>query len=138
MDEQKRRVLEEGLLRLARAQTWQGVTPFGGERWTVPIDIYETEEAFVIYLELAGVDPATIQVMVEETCLTVSSARDYPLPTRVRRIHRLEIDRGYFEKRISLPQPIAVATAETEHRHGLLIINLPKQRRKIKIPVSAG
>ncbi|MFH7325233.1 Hsp20/alpha crystallin family protein [Desulfurivibrio sp. C05AmB] len=139
MDEWKKRaLLEQGLARMARNLGRHGLSPFACESWSVPTDIYETEQAFVVYMELAGVDPAAIQVVAEETRLTISGERNYQLPPQVRRVHQLEIERGYFEKQISLPRPIDVAAAETEHRHGFLVIILPKQRRRISVPISSG
>lgn len=139
MDEQKRRaLLANGLMRMAQGLERRGFDPFTGQSWAVPTDIYETEKAFLVYLELAGVDPAAIQVVAEETRLTVSGHRDYSPPEKVNRVHRLEIERGYFEQRIKLPVPIDVAAAVTEHLHGLLLVTLPKQRRRVQVPVSAG
>ena len=139
MDEKKRRsVLEDGLLQMARRLERQGFSHFGENSWQVPTDIYETGEAFVVYMELAGVDPASIQVVAEEKMLTISGSREYPLPAQVQRVHRLEIERGRFEQRLKLPLYINVTTAETEHRHGLLKITLPKQKRVVRVPVIPG
>lgn len=112
------------------------LSPFAGETWSVPTDIFETEQAFVIHLDLAGVEPAAIRVVAEESRLTVSGERNRPLPERVSRVHRLEIEQGRFSKRINLPTPIAVDAVETRHRHGFLVITLPKQeRRRVQVTV---
>lgn len=137
MDERKKRaLLQAGLARMANNPGQRGVSPLAGEPWAVPTDVYETEQAFVVCLDLAGIEPAAIQVIVEETRLTVSGERHYPLPEQVRRVHQLEIEQGRFAKRINLPMPIEVDAAETRHRHGFLLVTLPKQRRRrIKIEV---
>ncbi len=139
MNERKKRaLLEEGLNRLARGLGRHSVNRLAGEPWSVPTDIYETDKEFVIYMELAGVDPDAIQVVVEETRLIVSGDRRYNFPQGVRRVHRLEIERGHFEKRISLPWPVDVGTVESEYQQGMLMITLPKQRERVNIPVSSG
>lgn len=140
MDERKKRaLLEVGLARLARNVNRRGLNPFACEHLSVPTDIYETEEAFWVCMDLAGADPAAIQVMAEETRLTVTGERSYSPPEQVRRIHRLEIEQGCFTKRIDLPAPIEIAAAETRHRQGFLVIILPKQQlRRVQIPVQSG
>jgi len=137
MDERKKRaLLQGGLARMTHSLGQRGVSPFAGEPWVVPTDIYETDQAFVVYLDLAGVEPAAIQVIVEETRLTVSGERHYSPPETVRQVHQLEIEQGHFAKRINLPTPIEVEAAETRHRHGFLMVVLPKQRpRRVKIEV---
>ncbi|ADH85439.1 Hsp20/alpha crystallin family protein [Desulfurivibrio alkaliphilus] len=138
MDERSKRILlEKGMNRMARELGRRGINPMAGA-WSVPTDIFETDQEFVVCLELAGVDPTAIQVIAEETRLTVSGERKYNFPAEVRRVHQLEIERGHFEKRISLPWPIDVAAAGTEFRQGFLVITMPKQRRRVTIPVSAG
>ncbi|MDF1615004.1 Hsp20/alpha crystallin family protein [Desulfurivibrio dismutans] len=139
MDERKKRaLLEEGLNRMARGMGRRGVNPLVGNSWAVPTDIFETDRDFVVCLEMAGVDPGVIQVVAEETRLTIAGERKYNFPPEVRRVHQLEIERGHFEKRISLPWPIDVAAAVSEFRQGFLVITLPKQQRRVNIPVTVG
>ncbi|TBV83309.1 MAG: Hsp20/alpha crystallin family protein [Desulfobulbaceae bacterium] len=130
--------LKQGLILMTRSMGHHSLHPFAGQSWSVPTDIYETDQNFVVHMELAGINPDSIRVVAEESRLTVSGERSYRLPHQVRRVHQLEIERGYFEKQISLPWPIDVAAAETEHHHGFLVIILPKRRRLASLPISFG
>lgn len=139
MDERSKRILlEQGMNRMVRELGRRGMNPLAGEGWSVPTDIYETDDEFVVCLELAGVEPAAMQVVVEENRLSVSGERKYNFPQQARRVHQLEIERGPFEKTFSFSWPIDVEAAGTEYRHGFLLIKLPKRRRKVQVPVVAG
>lgn len=140
MDQRKKRALmEESLARMVRELGRPGPGAFGENSWEVPTDIYETERAFIAHLDLAGVEPAAIQVLAEEDRLTVSGERRFPMPREVRKVHRLEIEQGSFVRRIKLPQPIEVSAVETSHRHGFLVIVLPKRlSRRVKVTVTSA
>ncbi|MDZ7642171.1 MAG: Hsp20/alpha crystallin family protein [Desulfurivibrio sp.] len=137
MEQRKKSLRQQyGWSRLFHDAGGHGFNPVAGEPWSVPTDIYETDEAFIIQMELAGVEPQTIQVLAEESRLTISGERGLAPPPGVRRVHQLEIEQGPFTQQIKLPRPIAVDAAETVQRQGLLVITLPKQHRR-RVPVTA-
>jgi len=82
-------------------------------------------------------EPESLAVMVEESRVTVSGRRGYEPQEMVSRIHQLEIDRGFFERAISLPKTVDVSKAVSESRNGFLQITLPLRRNtgKTKITV---
>lgn len=70
--------------------------------WQPPTDILESEGELFILVALPGVAPADIEVLVDQTGLTVMGERHIPVAASCTLIHRLEIPHGRFERRIAL------------------------------------
>lgn len=71
--------------------------------WEPPIDVLETEDEFLIFVALPGVDPDQVEAVIEDGTLVISGHRVLPAELRNARIHRLELPQGRFERRIVLP-----------------------------------
>ena len=93
--------------------------------WEPPIDIFETEREVLIVVALPGVDPARVEVSVENDALVIRGERRVPVSGNAPMIRRLEIPRGRFERRIELPA-MRLDVIRKEMRHGCLWLNLVK------------
>ena len=137
MDQFKKRRSSEGQLgRIMRSVPFPGMLPLVDGGWSAATDVYETEEAFIAVLDISGVDPEKLSVVAEDMKLVIRGERGYPVPEGVRYVHRLEIDRGHFEKSITLPKSIDVAAATSHHQHGFLIITMPKLKTREKVRIT--
>jgi HSP20 family protein len=96
--------------------------------WSPPTDVYETEEAFVVRIEIAGMREEDFEVAMEAGLLTVSGVR--PDINERRAFHQMEIWFGRFEIAIEIPVPIDVDASLAEYRDGFLVINLPRPDTK--------
>jgi HSP20 family molecular chaperone IbpA len=74
-----------------------------GPSWEPPIDVFETDGELWIVVALPGVDPARLDVSVEDGMLIVAGERTLPAEARRASILRLEVPLGRFERRIELP-----------------------------------
>jgi HSP20 family protein len=106
------------------------------------IDCYRTERpaAFHIIVELAGVDPAKIQVFADEGTLVVSGERRRPR-CEGRVYQQMEIDYGRFTRQVALGAAIDVEGSKATYKRGVLTIMLPLAKKpasaeRIEIPVS--
>ncbi len=123
---------------LPRRMILRGVGPmFHAGNWLPAADVYETASAIIICIDISGMEPDTLAVMVEEARVTVSGRRGYEPQDMVSRIHQLEIERGFFERSIPLPKNVDVSKAVSESKNGFLLITMPLLRKagKIKITV---
>ena len=94
------------------------------------VDCFFTDDPpqLVVVVELAGVDPDSIELSVEERALTISGSRPRPrVPGQV--YQQAEIEYGRFERRIPLEQDIDTAAASAAYEAGMLRITLPVTRR---------
>ena len=106
---------------------WQ-VPRFLGQRggFRPNVDSYHTDEPheLTVLVELAGVDPASVSVVVGERVLVVSGERVRPkVPNRV--YQQAEIEYGQFQRQVRLPEDVDPAAARAEFERGILRISLP-------------
>ena len=82
-------------------------TQTAGPAWTPAVDVYETAEALVVLVELAGVDATRTEVHAEPQQLTVRGVRRerhaVSEPQEQSTYHALEIPYGRFERSVRLP-----------------------------------
>ena len=96
-------------------------------------DVYLTEDPGALHatVDIAGLDPDSLQVMLEKDLLTIRGARRRP-PESGRRIYQhVEIDWGPFERRIRIGVPVDPAAATVTYDRGLLQIRLPLAPRPV-------
>jgi HSP20 family protein len=114
-------------------------TPHATPCWTPALDVYETDSALVILLDLAGMDAERTEVHTEAHQLTVRGVRRERHTGETRTYQALEIPRGRFERSIRLPAGLDTDAAEASYRDGLLEIRLPKRLpREVRIDVEGS
>ncbi len=96
--------------------------------WSPPTDIYETEDNFVVRVEIAGMREDEFEVAVENNILMISGNRT-DLNER-RGYHQMEIRFGKFEIAVEIPVPVEIESAVAEYKDGFLRILLPKTNPK--------
>jgi len=92
--------------------------------WSPPTDLYETEDAYVVRMEIAGMREADFAVSVEGNFLVISGSR--PDVQERRAYHQMEIRCGKFTSAISLPHPIDLEKSSATYEDGFFVVNLPK------------
>jgi HSP20 family protein len=106
------------------------------------MDMYETAEALVVVLDLAGVDAEQTEVHAEPHMLLVRGIRrerrSAERPAEQRSYHALEIPYGRFERSVHLPPGLDTSEAGASYHDGLLEIRLPKRLpRQVPITVES-
>jgi HSP20 family protein len=96
--------------------------------WSPPTDLYETNESFVVRVEIAGMKEDDFEVAVENNVLMISGHRA-DLNER-RAYHQMEIRFGKFEIAVEIPVPVNADGTVAEYRDGFLLIQLPKSKPK--------
>lgn len=92
--------------------------------WHPPTDLYETDDRFIVRVEIAGMDKEEFCVSMENNVLTISGVRaDMSLK---RSFHQMEIPFGDFKTSLELPSPVDANEVTAEYRDGFLNIHLPK------------
>jgi len=101
----------------------------GDAGWRPSLDLYETADELIVLVELAGINPKDVEVVVDGDTVHVRGNRCRPTDKNVNRVHHLEIDFGPFSHSLRLPVPIDPEGASSTYRDGFLVINLPKKAR---------
>src|SRR5918999_3017319 len=97
-----------------------------GGAWVPPLDVFETKERFVIVVELAGVEPGSVDLSVEDGVLTVSGERPFYGDVSEESFHRVERRFGPFVRTLSLPKTADAESIEASFDKGVLSISVPK------------
>jgi HSP20 family protein len=92
--------------------------------WSPPTDVYETEEMYVVRVEIAGMNEDDFEVLLENNTLLISGTR--PDLAERRAYQQMEIRFGKFSTAINLPGPMNIELARAEYKDGFLTIVLPK------------
>ena len=113
------------------ADLWQ-VPRFAGIRsgFRPAADCFFTQDPpqLVVVVELAGVDPDSIELAVADRALTISGSRARPR-VQGQVYQQAEIEYGRFERRIPLEQDIDADAASAAYEAGMLRVTLPIARR---------
>ena len=98
--------------------------------WRPATDAYETEEAFVVQVDLAGLDPRDLEVALDGGHLVVRGVRRDTAPPGKKHYSKMEINVGPFERRIAVPVEIDPPSAVARYRNGFLFVELRKGKRR--------
>ena len=93
--------------------------------WTPKVDIYDTKDAFVIKVELPGIEKKDIKVDVDGKLLTLKGERTLT-NSDDKNVSRREIFYGSFERTFTLPDAVNADKIKADHKNGLLTLEVPK------------
>lgn len=95
--------------------------------WVPPVDIEEDKERFVLYADVPGVDPASIEVTLENGVLTLSGAREGHVAQDTAERRRVERAHGRFYRRFTLPDTADADNVSARGNNGVLEVVIPKR-----------
>lgn len=94
---------------------------------TPPADVLETEEGFVLQVDLPGHDPKAIQVKLEEDTLTVVAERRVEKGETRGQVLRAERSYGRYARTFVLPNSVDGTKAVAKYDNGVLTLTVPKR-----------
>jgi HSP20 family protein len=98
--------------------------------WRPPADVFETDAAVHITVELAGVNYEELEVLLYDDALVVEGQRRLqPVPERGH-YHKAEIRQGPFRLEVPLPAPINPDRVDAVYDRGLLRLTLARDERR--------
>ncbi len=97
-----------------------------GSLWRPPTDVYETDDAVVVRMEVPGLHVEDLSVTVHARTLVVRAVRRDPCLDGKCRVHQLEVHYGLFERVIPLPGSVVHEEADGCYADGFLLVTIPK------------
>jgi len=96
-----------------------------------PADVYETEDAVIVRLEIAGLqgNSRSVNVEIHDDLLTISGERLDPAAGAARQYEQMEIQTGPFQRTLRLPCLVDETAAVARYEDGYLAVQLPKLTR---------
>ncbi|HHX65870.1 MAG TPA: Hsp20/alpha crystallin family protein [Chloroflexi bacterium] len=101
--------------------------------WRPPTDVYETDEQFVVKVEIAGADQDDIEISLIDRRLVISGRRQDPASKLI--YHNMEISYGEFRTEVRLDRALNEEAVEATYENGFLFVTLPKAR-EYRVPIS--
>ncbi|MFQ5677824.1 MAG: Hsp20/alpha crystallin family protein [Gemmatimonadota bacterium] len=109
--------------------------------WTPVADLFESDDEFVLDMELPGFREKEIEVAVERGILSVSGQRTAEADEDEKRTYHVR-ERAYerFSRSFTLPASVDAEQVRAEFKNGILRVTLPKAReakpRRIAVKAS--
>jgi HSP20 family protein len=112
----------------------------GGNRvtgFTPLVDVHETEDEYVVKVDLPGVKPDDVNVEVNENVLSISGSR---LAEETSHAQLVERPYGSFVRTLTLPQGVDSDSIKAGYHDGVLELWIPKpaEQKPKKIAIGAG
>ena len=103
-------------------------------------NIVERDQAFVISMEIPGVDVSDVSVEAVDEKLTISGKKSVAFETESEKLHRSERIAGEFERVFEFPVQVDFDKITAHVKHGVLWVTVPKSEkvmpRQIQIDVT--
>ncbi len=105
--------------------------------WRPSIDIVESDEEVIIFVELAGVKKSEMGITYKDGILRLRGNRNQPHVQSKKRFTQMEIEHGRFERLIKIGEAIDAEKISVTLEDGILRIMLPfkEKRRTIKVEI---
>ncbi len=121
MSNRLNRILSEGNLSTRQPDETVAVAD-----WMPVVDILETNENFLIQVELPGVEKSAVKLSIEKGVLLISGQRPQGTLSEGMRYHRNERPYGRFERAFRVPDSVDEQKLEADLKNGVLTVRLPK------------
>lgn len=111
-------------------------------RWVPAVDIFENgKQELVLKAELPDMKREDIQVVFENSTLTLKGERKFDGDVKQEQFHRVERAYGTFSRSFSLPSTVDATRIAAEYKNGVLTVTLPFREeakpRTINVEVAA-
>jgi HSP20 family protein len=105
--------------------------------FTPPVDVHETEDAYVVKIDLPGVKSEDVNVEVNDSVLSIAGARAADESAAAQLVER---PYGTFARTLTLPQGVDSDAIEAGYQDGVLELRIPKptQQKPKKITIAAA
>jgi HSP20 family protein len=111
-------------------------------RTTPAVDVTETDKAYEITAELAGMDEKNVEVKVADGVLTIKGEKHEEKEEKRKDYYLSERSFGSFQRSFQVPSGVDLEKIEANFKKGILTVILPKsaeaQKAEKKIPVKSA
>lgn len=94
--------------------------------WRPATDLHETDEEFVLRMDLPGFEHEDIELTVEKNILTVSGRRAAEEVEEETNFHLRERSSERFSRSFALPRSVEADEVQARFANGVLTVHLPK------------
>lgn len=94
--------------------------------WAPRVDLAETENAYLVHVDLPGLNKDDLEINFHEGVLSISGERNAETQDENTKYVRVERSYGRFYRAFTLPQMVKADEIEASFENGVLNITVPK------------
>jgi HSP20 family protein len=102
----------------------------GRSGWDLSVDMYEDGGNVVAKMQIPGIDPAKLNVSVEDDYLCISGSREEEKEEKNKQYYRKEIRKGSFDRMIALPSTVDKDKVDAQYERGMLTVTMPRKEKR--------
>jgi HSP20 family protein len=114
-------------------QSWGSGSSAATSAWQPCVDMWETDDALIVEIELPGVKRKDVAVEVDGDRLRITGERRTSVTRGGRHYYQMERTSGRFTRQLRLPRDADRDAIQARFRAGILTLTIPKQN-----PSSSG
>jgi HSP20 family protein len=103
--------------------------------WMPSLDVRETDEEYLVLVDLPGVRREDISIELSDRVLSISGTR---VPIETGDAHRVERPYGSFVRNLTLPQGVDGDSIVADYEHGVLTLHVPKPADAMPKKIAIG
>lgn len=117
-----------------------GETQVAARRWVPPMDLFESDDHFVLKADLPGLSEGEVSIEVHDGTLSISGERKVEHEARERGFTRIERAFGSFNRSLTLPDGVDADSISAHFDRGVLEVKIrkPEQRKPRRVEIQAG
>ena len=100
-----------------------------GRRWIPDCDIKETADAFILYVDVPGVEPSSVEVFTDNNILTIRGERELDNAQEKADFNLVERVSGPFKRQFILPDTADVEQVRAQGKLGVLVVTIKKKEK---------
>jgi len=109
-----------------------------GGTFAPAMDVREDDDAYIVHLEVPGIDRDNIELTLHDTTLVIRGSREQKKEQGQGQFRRVERSYGSFARSLTLPRPVETTKVEADLKDGVLEVRLPKSENARPRQISIG
>lgn len=94
--------------------------------WVPAVDVAEEHDAYVVNMEIPGVNKDDVKITLESNILTIRGEKKAENEVKERNYRRTERSYGSFQRSFTLPMTVKNDRIDAIYKDGILTVTLPK------------
>ena len=99
---------------------------FTPARWSLALDIAETDEEYIVKASIPGVKPEDLDITLSDNVLTIQGEFKREDEVEEAKYHLRERLSGRFSRSVTLPTAVNADAVDAVYENGVLTLHLPK------------
>ena len=105
---------------------WVEDTGLAPSTWSPATDIVESDNGYVVKVELPGLSKDDVKIMMQNNLLTIRGEKKQEKEGKEEGYHRIERSYGAFQRCFTLPSAVDPSKIDASFKDGILTVVVPR------------